>query len=116
MSTATDIPASASAIELDMIVGRDRAALPLGILVSLARKPFQHRLVETGEEIVGALLELLHHLRVDLRNAVANGVVQLDQGEETPAAQLAEHEARHDAFQRILAPLQPVRIFAPQSS
>jgi hypothetical protein len=62
-------------------------------LVTLARKPFQRRPIETGEEIVAALLELLHHLRVDLRYAVANGVVQLDQGEETPVAQLAQHEA-----------------------
>src|ERR1700686_1304475 len=42
------------AIDLDMIVGRNRAALPLGILVALARKPFQRRPVETGEEIVAA--------------------------------------------------------------
>jgi hypothetical protein len=39
------------AINLDVIVGRDRAALPLGILVALARKPLQRRPVETGEEI-----------------------------------------------------------------
>ena len=43
-------------VDLDMIVGRDRAALPLGILVALARKPFQRRPVETGKEIVAALL------------------------------------------------------------
>src|SRR5271163_3462005 len=84
-------------IDLDMIVGRDRAALPLGILVALARKPFQRRLVETGEEIVAAPLQILHHLRVDRLYAIANGVVQLDQGEEAPVAQLAEHEARDDA-------------------
>src|SRR5258708_6106456 len=36
-------------VDLDMIVGRDRAALPLGILVALARKPFQRRPVETGK-------------------------------------------------------------------
>src|SRR5450432_4478701 len=83
--------------DLDMIVGRDRAALPLGILVTLAWKPFQRRPVETGEEIVAALLQMLHHLRVDRRYAVANRVVQLDQGEEAPVAQLAEHEARDDA-------------------
>src|SRR5260370_39817825 len=83
-------------VDIDMIVGRDRAALPLGILVALARKPFQRRPVETGKEIVAALLQMLHHLRVDLRYAVANGVVQLDQGEEAPVAQLAEHEARDD--------------------
>src|SRR5258708_6125018 len=40
---------------------------------------------------------MLHHLRVDLRYAVANGVGQLGQGEEAPVAQLAEHEARDDA-------------------
>src|ERR1700720_4007077 len=84
-------------IDLDVIVRRDRAALPLGILVALARKLFQRRPVETGEEIVAALLQMLHHLRVDLRYAVANGVVQLDQGEEAPVTQLAEHEARDDA-------------------
>src|SRR5580692_7135638 len=39
-------------INLDVIVRRDRAALPLGILVALARKSFQRRPVETGEEIV----------------------------------------------------------------
>src|ERR1700683_4226247 len=39
---------------------------------------------------------MLHHLRVDLRYAVANGVVQLDQGEEAPVTQLAE-QARDDA-------------------
>jgi hypothetical protein len=44
-------------IDLDVIIGRDRAALPLGILVALARKPFQRRPVETGEEIVAALPE-----------------------------------------------------------
>src|SRR5580692_4025120 len=69
-------------IDLDMIVGRNGAALPLGILVALARKPFQRRPVETGKEIVAALFQMLHHLRVDLRYAVANGVVQLDQGKE----------------------------------
>jgi hypothetical protein len=69
-------------IDLDMIVGRNGAALPLGILVALARKPFQRRPVETGKEIVAALFQMLHHLRVDLRHAVANGVVQLDQGKE----------------------------------
>jgi Transposase zinc-binding domain len=37
------------------------------------------------------------HFRVDLRYAVANGVVQLDQGEEATVAQLAEHEARDNA-------------------
>ena len=84
-------------IDLDVIVGRDRAALPLGILVAFARKPFQRRPVETGEEIVAALLQMLHHLRVDRRYAVTNGVVQLDQREETPVAQLAEHKARDDA-------------------
>jgi hypothetical protein len=40
---------------------------------------------------------MLHHLRVDLRYAVANSVVQLDQGEEAPVTQLAEQEARDDA-------------------
>ena len=40
---------------------------------------------------------MLHHLRVDLRYAVANGIVQLGQGEEATVAQLAEHEARDDA-------------------
>jgi hypothetical protein len=65
-------------------------------LVALARKPFQRRPVETGEEIVAALLQLLHHFRVDLRHAVTNSVVQLDQGEEAPIAQRAEHEARDD--------------------
>jgi hypothetical protein len=84
-------------INLDVIVRRDRAALPLGILVAPARKPFQRRPVETDEEIVAALLERLHHLRVDRRYAVANGLIQLDQGEEAPIAQLAEHEARDDA-------------------
>src|ERR1700685_2493870 len=38
-------------IDLDVIVRRDRAALPLGILVALARKPLQRRPVETGAEI-----------------------------------------------------------------
>src|SRR3984893_4835566 len=71
-------------IDLDVIVRRDRAALPLGILVALARKPLQRRPVDTGEEIVAALLQMLHHRRVDLRYAVANGVVQLDQGEDAP--------------------------------
>src|SRR5215475_2349860 len=52
---------------------------------------------EIGEEIVAALRQRLHHLRVDLRYAVTNGVVQLRQGEEAPVAQLAEHEARDDA-------------------
>src|SRR5438552_8488390 len=46
-------------IDLDVIVGRDGAALPLGILIALARKSFQRRPVETGEQIVAALLELL---------------------------------------------------------
>src|SRR6266478_1207946 len=77
-------------IDLDVIVRRDRAALPLGILVALVRKPFQRRPVETGEEIVAALLERPHHLRVDRRYAVTNGLIQLNQGEEAPIAQPAE--------------------------
>src|SRR5271163_4399071 len=59
------------AVDLETVQRRDRAALPLGILVALAWKPFQRRPVETGEEIVAALLELLHHLGVDLRYAIA---------------------------------------------
>ena len=85
------------AIDLHVIVGCDRAALPLGILVALARKPFERRPVETGEQIVAALFELLHYFGVDLCYAVTNGVVQLDQGEEAPVAQRAKHEARDDA-------------------
>jgi hypothetical protein len=85
---------SSNGINLDVIVGRDRAALPLGILVALARKPFQRRPIETDEEIVAALLDLLHHLRVDRRYALTNSLIQLGQGEEAPIAQLAEHEAR----------------------
>ena len=42
-------------------------------------------------------LQRLHHLGVDLHDAVAHRVVHLGQGEETPVAQLAEHEARDDA-------------------
>src|ERR1700740_261041 len=89
------------AINLDVIVGRDRAALPLGILVALARKPFERRPIETGEQIVAALLELLHHLRVDRRYALTNSLIQLGQGEEAPIAQLAEHEARDIADGRL---------------
>src|SRR5580658_10306622 len=88
-------------INLDVIVGRDRAALPLGILVALARKPFQRWSVETGEEIVAALLELLYHLRVDRRYALTNSLIQLGQGDEAPIAQLAEHEARDNADGRL---------------
>jgi hypothetical protein len=84
-------------IDLDVIIGRDPAALPLGTLVALARQPVQRRPIDTREEVVAALLQMLHHLRVDRRYAVANRVVQLDQGEEAPVAQLAEHEARDDA-------------------
>src|SRR5260370_30273548 len=72
-------------IDLDVIVRRDRAALPLGILVALVRKPFQRRPVETGEEIVAALLERLHHLRVDRRYAVTNGLIQLDRLRSLPS-------------------------------
>src|SRR6202049_563567 len=35
-------------LDLDVIVRRDRAALPLGILVALARKSLQRRPVDTG--------------------------------------------------------------------
>src|ERR1700674_1073332 len=77
-------------IDLDVIVRRDRAALPLGILVALAWQPFQRRPVESGKKIVAALLQLLHHLGVDLRYAVANGVVQLDQGEEGSSCTLVQ--------------------------
>jgi len=80
-------------IDLDVIVGGDGAALPLGILVALPRKLFQRRPIESGEELIAALLERLHHFGVDLRHALTNGVVQLDQGEEATVAQLAAHEA-----------------------
>ena len=88
-------------VHLDVIVGRNRAALPFGVLIALARKPLQRRPVETGEEIVAALLQPFHHLCVDLSDAVTNGVVQFDQGEEAPVAQLTEHEARDNADRRL---------------
>jgi hypothetical protein len=39
-------------IDLDVIVGRDGAALPLSILVALSRKLSQRWSVENGEQII----------------------------------------------------------------
>src|ERR1700752_3361222 len=75
-------------IDLDVMVGRDGAALPLGILVALPRKLSQRRPVESGEELVAALLERLHHIGVDRCYALTNSLIQLGQGEEAPVAQL----------------------------
>src|SRR5690349_13327001 len=81
-----------------MIVRRNRAALPLGVSVGLRRQRLERGLVDRGEQLVAALVQSLHHLRVDAGDALANRVVQLREGEETTITELAEQVPRYDAY------------------
>ena len=89
-------------VDLDVIVGGDGAALPLGIAVALTRQPLQHRSIEAREQSDPALLQALHHMGVDCRYAVTDSVVQLHEREEAAIAQLAQHEALDDADGRLV--------------
>ena len=88
-------------VDLDVIVGRHRAALPLGILVALRRQCLQRRPVEADEQLVAALVEPLHHLGVDCRNTIPDSGVQLVEREEATVAQPAEHIAGDDTDRRL---------------
>src|SRR6266567_9488155 len=80
--------------DLDVIVGRDPATLPFGILVGLDREPPQRRPLDGIEQLTPALAEGPHHLRVDRRYTLPDRRVQLVEREEPPLSQLRQYAAR----------------------
>src|SRR6266571_6940005 len=78
--------------DLDVIVGRDPATLPFGILVGLDREPPQRRPLDGIEQLTPALAEGPHHLRVDRRYTLPDRRVQLVEREEPPLSQLRQYE------------------------
>ena len=83
-------------VDLDVIVGRDTAALPLSVSIGLVRQLLQRRTVDRFQQLPPALGELLHHLGVDRGNAFADFRVQLVEREEVPVPELGQHEPLDD--------------------
>ena len=79
--------------DLDVIVGRDTAALPLGVSIGLVRQLLQRRTVDRLQQLPPAPGELLHHLGVDRGNAFADFHVQFVEREEAPVPELGQHKA-----------------------
>ena len=83
--------------DLDVVVGRDPAALPFGILVGLGRQRLQRRPLDRLEQLArGSCRRLRIDLGVELRHALADRGVQLGEREEAPVAQPRQHEALDD--------------------
>jgi hypothetical protein len=78
--------------DLDVIVGRNPAALPFSILVGLDREPLQRRSIDAIEQLTPALAECPHYLRADRRHTLSDRRVEFVEREEAPLSQLRQHE------------------------
>ena len=68
------------AVDLDVIVGRDAAALPACKDVWLVRQFSQLRLVDLGEQFGAAGAETAHLAGIELDDKPANGDIEFCQG------------------------------------
>jgi hypothetical protein len=82
-----------AALDLDMVVGRDAAALPGGEGVGLDRQNLQRRRVDLGEQLGPAGAVAAHDPGVEFGDQVGDGAVELDQTEEAPVAQAGHDPA-----------------------
>src|SRR2546423_8898257 len=72
------------ALDLDVIVGRNPALLPFGILVGFARQPFEGRPLDRFQQLEPADAELAHDAAVEIGDDLPDCRIELEQREETP--------------------------------
>lgn len=80
------------AVKIDVIVRRDPALLPFGVLVWLVRERLERWQVERLEECPARGAELAHQPGIELIEQLADRLVQLLQREELPVAQARQDE------------------------
>ena len=73
--------------DLDVIVRRDPALLPLGILIGRRRKGFERRPIDLCEQLVPADAELAHNLGVEVGDSLADRGIEFMEREEAAVAQ-----------------------------
>ena len=78
--------------DLNVVVGRNSALLPLGILIGRCRKGFERRPIDLCEQLVAADAELAHDLGVTVGDSLADRGIELMEREEPAVAQLGQHE------------------------
>lgn len=79
--------------DLDMVVEADPASLPVGVLIGSRRQWQQRGAVELLEQRLACRVPATHRAIVDVSYQLADGTVQLSQGEETPVAQPRQNPA-----------------------
>jgi len=84
------------AVDLDVVVGGDAAALPDRESVGLARQRLQRRLVDGREQFDPARVVALHDAGVDVADQFADRDVQIGGAEEPPIAQSRQNPALGD--------------------
>ena len=78
--------------DLNVVVGRDPAPLPLGILIGRCRKGFECRPIDLCEQLVAADAELAHDLGVEIGDGLADHGIELMEREEAVVAQPGQHK------------------------
>ena len=78
--------------DLDVVVGRDPALLPLGILIGRRRKRLERRPIDLCEQLAPADAKLAHDLGVEVGDALADRGIELMEREEAAVAQPRQHE------------------------
>ena len=79
-------------VQLDVIVGRDATAAPLGIGVGLRRERLERRAVDRVEELPAARAEPAHQPGVEVAENLAYRLVELAERQEPAIAQLGQDE------------------------
>ena len=82
--------------DLNVVVGRDPAVLPLGILVRRGRKGLERRPIDLCEQLVPADAELAHDLGVEVGDSPADRGIEFMEREEAVVAQPRQHKALHN--------------------
>src|SRR3954453_17160977 len=81
------------ACNLDVVIGGDTGALPLGITIRFSWQRFERRPLDRLQEFAPALAELTHDLRVEIGDALVDRDIEIGEREEAPVAQSCQHEA-----------------------
>ena len=95
------------AVDLDVVVGGDAAALPDGEGAGLVGQRLQRRLVDGPEQFGPARVVALYHARVDVADEFADRNIEIDGAEETPIGarrSLHHHRAAHTHPEKGLRP------------
>ena len=78
--------------DLNGVVRRDPALLPLGKLIGRRRKGFECWPVDLCEQLVAADAELAHDLGVEVGESLADRPIELMEREEAAVAQPGQHK------------------------